>query len=543
VLSRDETNELLARLAASARDALPETEAQTEYQALGALQAWQRYPEALRLIGRDGAPDIGRPRLGEALNAGHLWGLGVGFALGRGVSMALGHIDGQAREDQLREGLTFVRDAWIGLRGPGAPPFAVPAPGAPTVCDHTSETDAGWLLALVADAGGFRPLGPSRELAANAAALAATLRFGSPYGSHHLGPFDTDDGRHLLVREDFLADELHHWSDVADGLPHAITQVLVCADRPQVSDTGVLTHPADVRGTAVFVTDRWDGPTEAPRPLSDEQCAELADRCRSALRRLHRRLELMSRRDRVLAGAQVYYVEPIAPLARAAGVFDTLREELDLFELDRLVSDAYYELVPGGAAARLLPGLVQSGAGFAAIKEPISAREAMPALHQLALHGQLTELPVAPDELIGAGLVSGGEGGYQLTDAGRSVHERLLDAERRDYDVDRLAQAYQRFVALDEPLDTLVRAWAGADAARRSELLVELTDLIQRARVALRRTNEQLVRFEPYLPKLRRALGRAERGEPEYVDGQDVESVYAVWQVLHRDYRLTQNLD
>lgn len=132
--------------------------------------------------------------------------------------------------------------------------------------------------------------------------------------------------------------------------------------------------------------------------------------------------------------------------------------------------------------------------------------------------------------------------GYLLTDAGRALHERGLAVERKGVDAERLGQAYERFLALNGQLKAVAARWQSADEDARFELLGELADLVGRVKPALRRTAEQLPRFEPYLPRLRKAMSRAEEGQFEYVVSPTVDSVHTVWMELHEDYLLTQGI-
>jgi hypothetical protein len=249
---------------------------------------------------------------------------------------------------------------------------------------------------------------------------------------------------------------------------------------------------------------------------------------------------------------QVYYTEFIAPFARAAGLWERMKTEFDFHEWDPFASEAYYALVKEKVAEREFPRMVLGGA-FPPVRDPITPEEAFPGLHLLALRGSAQDLPVDGTEMANAGYVSGTLSGYLLTDTGKAVHERLLAAERRTYDTDRLAQAYERFLAQNRPLKSLVSRWQslgqGPDQvgdpdvqAARAELIAELHDIMGRVRVALRRTNEQLLRFEGYLPRLRKAMARAEQGEFEYIASPSVESVHTVWMELHEDYLLTQGI-
>jgi hypothetical protein len=113
-----------------------------------------------------------------------------------------------------------------------------------------------------------------------------------------------------------------------------------------------------------------------------------------------------------------------------------------------------------------------------------------------------------------------------LTEAGRGLHTRGLALERKTYETERMTQAYERFVPLDEHLEQLAPKLAATP--RDPALLAELSDAVSRAKVPLRRTTEQLLRFEQYLPRLRHALA-----------DEDVAAVYAIWRELHADYLLT----
>jgi hypothetical protein len=535
-MDRAGVNELLSLLRSSYAGVPDERDGDARrYEALGCLQVWQRYPEMLRWLaerlGAEGLASVGGQslrQLGTKANRGHLWGLLAALGLGRGIAMGLGRISGQDREDDLTSALDVVSSLYGGL---GQAPFVREEPPRPDWLDvvRAEVTEAPGSLA---------------EQSRQFDRLARALNFHNRRGTHASGPYPVEGGA-LVVRDYFLADDLHHWADVAVGLPHVVSQVLLFAEGTHlpVAENGQLPPalPARPVGAAVFVREGWD--SADARPVSDQaEAEELMRRCSVAADALTARVASMPRRDRVMAGAQAYYTDLIAPLARAGGMWETLRDEFDFFELDRVVSEAYYDLIPGGGADDLVPRLINSGAAFAPIQDPISAEDAMPALHLLALRGSGHELPVSPSELESAGLVASGADGYVMTEAGRAVHERLLNQERKEYEADRFEQAYERFLALDGRFGEVTADWEGADEARRGELLTELTDIIQRARVALRRTNEQLVRFEPYLPRMRRALARAQEGEARYVADPDVDSVRTVWLECLRDYRLTQGL-
>jgi hypothetical protein len=556
-LGRDEINELLAYLGFAvwdatasainaARSAGPGPMLRREYEAVGVVQIWQRHPELLRLlteaIGLDGLHRMGatsRHELGTKVNMAHIWAAGTGLAFGRGIAMGLGQIAGHQREDDLRLGLATMRALGTGLRGgPGRPLFAT-ADGYRAPVLEQAVLDR-----FQADRVPVEQR--HQRFDTETGRLAGLLHVGHHLAHHHTGPYPSDDGGVLIVRDHFPHDELYHWADLAQAL-----FLHPDAPPPALDDTGAVQLRADelaarVTGTAVYARDRWDTPADQIRRLDAAELDELAERAQVASERLAGRFAAMPRRDRIAAGVQVRQAESIVPFARAAGLWDRMRTEFDVFEWDRLTSDSYYAVVTDGGVADLVPRLLVTGGAFAPVKDPISDADAMPALHLLTLRGTERDLPVDPMALESAGLVAAAtDGGYQLTEAGRAVHARQLRAESRTYEVARLVQAYERFLSLDQPLETAVADWGAgpADEEERQRLLAELGDIVQRARVALRRTNEQLVRFEPYLPRMRRALARAQGGEPAYIGDLRVDSVYRVWRELHRDYLITQGLE
>lgn len=117
-------------------------------------------------------------------------------------------------------------------------------------------------------------------------------------------------------------------------------------------------------GMACYARDRWDTPVSAVRRLDLEEMGRIECRSREASTRLYARIASMPRRDKVFAGAQVYYTDFILPFARAAGVWDTLVDEHDFFEIDPATAKAYYQLVGDDLAQTLVGQLLLEGRGF-----------------------------------------------------------------------------------------------------------------------------------------------------------------------------------
>jgi hypothetical protein len=173
---------------------------------------------------------------------------------------------------------------------------------------------------------------------------------------------------------------------------------------------------------------------------------------------------------------------------------------------------------------------------------PEVGAEVLPALHALALRGNLAELPGDPAVLLDAELVAHTPAGYLLTESGHRRHGELLAAERAGLDTDRLGRIYERFLAANVPLKSAcTRAVRDDDA--RFELLGQLEDLVARVEPALRRSAELAPRFGDYPGRLAEALRRAEDGDWDYLTSPKVDSVHTVWMECHEDYLRTLGRD
>jgi hypothetical protein len=340
---------------------------------------------------------------------------------------------------------------------------------------------------------------------------------------------------------------------LAGDVPYAVTQAMYFKpDEPldlQLVDIGTLfTEPANylkhLKGAAVYARDRWDTPVEQIRLLDDGEMQRIRQRCDEGSGRLYPHIAGMSKREKIMAGAKVYYSDFILPFARRAGVWDRLIEERDFFEIDPVTSNAYYTLVQGGTAAELIPRLFLTGAGYPPLPAPAEPPDPafFSALHALVLRGSLSEIPGEPAPLEAAGLVVSTPAGWMLTDAGQKAHAQLLAEERAASDPAAIAPAYERFLAVNGPLKAACAEWQSADGERRTELLGRLEDLVEQIQPALRRAAAALPRFEQYGERLSAALQAAIEGSHDHVLSPTHESVHTVWMELHEDYLVTQGI-
>jgi len=214
----------------------------------------------------------------------------------------------------------------------------------------------------------FRQLNASTEL------LAFLTHLDCRLGLADSGPYDLGSGEVLLVRDHFLGEEVFDWCDACEGLPYAVTLGLVLDTRPaelrvylnDISTTFTTPpnyHPYVTRAAA-FVRPRWDSPPEEIHQLRMADAEAITQGAKAAVLKLYRRFSRMSRRQLITAGLYVYYIDMILPFLRAAGVYERLSKEEDLWEITRAASEAYYTVCRDQWAQKELPYLFMSGEAF-----------------------------------------------------------------------------------------------------------------------------------------------------------------------------------
>ena len=281
----------------------------TAYNLIACIECYRRYPKMMREITGAASPEAlgaaGRSP-GIQIDAVHLWSI-ANFPLLAGAFRADGELQ-----------------AWdAGLRVPRYGPDVVDA--------------------LVA---GSRPVGDEeREHLIRLNRVLTTflflLYFDTRAGYQDTGPYPLADGRVLLAR-DFNRFGVSHfpWSrDVCAGLPYSHLTFALVLDggvRVTTNDWGTsITDPPDYFGhlsaAGVFTAD--DG---ALSPVAPDKLEGITRAVKDAQRNLYRRIAGMSRREKLDAGAYVYFTF-LRPFAEAAGVDDRLdwtvpRDSLDVYE-------------------------------------------------------------------------------------------------------------------------------------------------------------------------------------------------------------------
>lgn len=335
----------------------------TAYILIACIECYRRYPDMMREISGAASPEglgaAGRSP-GSQIDAVHLWSIANFPLLGRQVLAPFGLVDLERDVPALATVLDFWKRAAAAFRADGElqawdAGLRVPRYG-PDVVD-----------ALVA---GSRAVSvEEREHLIRLNRFLTTflflLYFDTRAGYQDTGPYPLADGRVLLVR-DFNRFGVSHfpWSrDVCAGLPYSNLTLALVLDgdvRVTANDWGTsITDPPDYFGhlsaAGVFTAD--DG---ALSPVAPGELEGVAKAVKEAQRNLYRRIAGMSRREKLDAGAYVYFTF-LRPFAEAAGVDDRLdwtvpRDSLDVYEglatLERMpdvetdASIPYYTPVP-----------------------------------------------------------------------------------------------------------------------------------------------------------------------------------------------------
>ena len=539
-----------------------------EYETIGFVQQWSSYARWIELItdkiGVAGVIELGglpRREIGTKANHVHIWGAGVCPLIGRAIAGQLGAGaggggGGGVQLDDRRNANTiiqFLRRLQYGLWGEG--PGFVSGRGyrVPALAEHWLERfrDEETRLDDPDRLAAFRSFNATTEL------TGFLLHYDCRAGLCDTGPYPLPDGGFVIVRDHFLYEPAYAWASVLEGLPYCVTEAMFFRpDTPvEIAINDIATTFARPRnylkylsGVAVYARDRWDTPVEDVRRLDDAEMAAIVARCNESMLALYTSIGELTWDERIRNGVQVYCREMLLPYARAAGLWDTMLGE-GFDELTPLTEQVYPTLA-GGTAAQVLGAVFLMGEGLVPEQglgeAPRVGAEALPALHAIALRGNLAELPGDPEPLLAAGLVAHTPAGYLLTEAGHRRHGELLAAERAGVDQERLSRAYERFLAVNGPMKGLsARATAldAADVDGRFELLGSVAELVGRVDPALRRSGELLPRFDEYRAQLAEALRRVEDGAWQYLTSPTVDSVHTVWMRAHEDYLRTLDRD
>jgi hypothetical protein len=294
------------------------------YILVSAAEAWYRWPDMMKTIDAAmPAEKIGAAgrRPGMRVNAVHLWSIANIYLTGRKLLTTFGIV-----EDEVERTWT-VLDFWRRAAGTYRADGTLQAwdagfkahPYGDDVVDsllgQTTATDEAARSAI-------------KKLNATLVAYLFLMYFDTRVGAGDSGPYQLDDGRTLLVRDYYqLGQSDFAWSGVAAGVPYQnLTAALVLDGVDvRVNDWGTsLTEPEDYLDHLVaFGLYTTDGPDGTLRPVAAEEWDGLLAAVRKAQAEHYRHIAAMSRREKIDAGAYVYF-SFLRPFAVVAGVADEL---------------------------------------------------------------------------------------------------------------------------------------------------------------------------------------------------------------------------
>ncbi|MBV9284301.1 MAG: hypothetical protein JO176_06780 [Acidimicrobiia bacterium] len=294
------------------------------YILVSAAEAWYRWPDMMQSIDKVmPAEEIGAAgrRPGVRVNAVHLWSIANIYLTGRKLLTTFGVV-----EDEVERTWT-VLDFWRRAAG------AYRADGTLQAWDagfkaHPYGDDVIESLLAQTTATDEQARAAIKKLNATLVAYLFLMYFDTRVGAGDSGPYPLDGGRTLLVRDYYqLGQSDFAWSHVAAGVPYQnLTAALVLDGVDiRVNDWGTsLTEPEDYLDHLVaFGLYTTDGAGGALRPVLPDEWDGLLAAVRKAQADHYRQVAAMDRRQKINAGAYVYF-SFLRPFAEVAGVADEL---------------------------------------------------------------------------------------------------------------------------------------------------------------------------------------------------------------------------
>ena len=351
-------------------------------------------------IGAQGIMDIGasaRKEIGTKINCVHDWCLGaVAFGMGRCGLLALEVIGPDDYVEESNIILKFMQRVLWGKRQDG---YILNSQDRYRCQIH----DQSIIDMVMSQVENFEPGSERANQFTQFNATAELLAFFDHYdcrlGLGDTGPYPLPDGRLLIIRDLFCNEEVYHWSDICEGLPHAYTLAVVIdpnlmgTREIRVNDISTtFTLPKNyipyITGGAIFSREKFD------TPMGEVVAADQGPRRRhgedpDSTFKMYKKTPKMSRRQLCTNGICTYYIDMLLPHLRKAGVWDEVCRKYDFWEIDSarlevLLRDHQAQLRPGHGPAedllrRGLPAVLGRGGsarleGALAVSGRVSAR-------------------------------------------------------------------------------------------------------------------------------------------------------------------------
>ncbi|HEY5855666.1 MAG TPA: hypothetical protein VIW24_16870 [Aldersonia sp.] len=348
-----------------------------EYESLSFVQQWDIYPAAMRAvtekIGVDGLVDLGKVskrEVGTKVNHLRNYACSLMAILGRGVGVTLDLVDPNASRSDIETCIQFGRRLWHGTWGDGpglssGRGFKLPHLDRdvldPLIAQAVSVEDPDYRAA-------FRRFNATTEL------FGFMLHYDNRLGMGDTGPYPLPGGGFALVRDHFLHETAYPWASVAEGMPYAVTEVMVFRDDNidvTINDIGTTfttpsTYLDSLESVVVFARDTIDTPMSDLRVVGREEMRSIAAQSEKGVLDLYRMYSKKSVDEKIWDGITVYSHEFFRPIAHRIGMWDEIRQGGFDAPTD-LTKKAWPHLTDGKAAAVLGPVFI-TGAGFPSVR-------------------------------------------------------------------------------------------------------------------------------------------------------------------------------
>ncbi len=321
------------------------------YIVIACVECYRRYPEIIDEITRAVAPEelgvLGH-RFTTQIDPVHLWAVPNFFLIGRKVLATAGLVDPAADVERLATVFDFWSRAAGAYRFDDGTHQASDAPGVAT--PYRAYVDD--IVAACEPVGSDAQRSSISRLNALLTSYLFLLWFDTRSGYQDTGPYELPDGRKVLLRAYNRLGVSHFpWSaDVSAAMPQReVLGAFILRDtKLRVTDFGTsVTDPADYwPGVEAFAF--FDVSSGTLVRLDADQRDALATAAKTAQKNLYRRIAAMERRDKINAGAYVYFtfLRPFAELAGVEVDWTVPRDSLDLYPLLELI-DGSLEPPPG----------------------------------------------------------------------------------------------------------------------------------------------------------------------------------------------------
>jgi hypothetical protein len=318
----------------------------TAYICVACVEAYRRYPAMIDEITAVTTPEeLGRRGhdLATQIDNVHLWAVPNFPLVGRKVLAGVGMLDADADLAAMATIFDFWDRAARAYRFDDGTRQAWDAGGVATPYRAFTEEIAAGCRPVRDDADRAR----LSRLSALVTSYLFLLWFDTRSGYQDTGPYELPDGRKMLLRSFGRLGPSHFpWShDVARDMPFSdVLAAFVLDDAVdlRVTDFGTSVTAPDDYFPHVVEFGLFDVAGGALKPIDDGGADALAAAAKSAQRDLYRRIAGMERREKINAGAYVYFTF-LRPFAQLAGVdldWTVPRDSLDLYPFLELIDGA-----------------------------------------------------------------------------------------------------------------------------------------------------------------------------------------------------------